>query len=288
MKRLFDLFAGLLLLFLLAIPMILIAILIRSTSKGPSLYWSDRVGKNNMIFRMPKFRSMLINTPEVASHSLENPDYYLSPIGSFLRRTSLDELPQLFSVIRGDMSFVGPRPALFNQKDLIALRTDGAPLATGIPPSVIWFIALTALATWILMKTRYGNWIFASGGDKNGATNVGVPVGKVKIGLFIGTAVAATLFATIQVLDAGSADTMRGSLKELEAIAAAVVGGCLLTGGYGSAIGAAFGALIFGTVSMGIFYTDVDTDWFKVFLGAMMLIAVLFNNFIRKKVTESK
>ena len=172
--------------------------------------------------------------------------------------------------------------------NLIALRTDGTPLATGIPPSVIWFIAATLFATWILMKTRYGNWIFASGGDKNGATNVGVPVGRVKISLFIGTAVAATIFATIQVLDAGSADTMRGNLKELEAIAAAVVGGCLLTGGYGSAIGAAFGALIFGTVSMGIFYTDVDTDWFKVFLGAMMLIAVVFNNYIRKRVTESK
>ena len=134
--------------------------------------------------------------------------------------------------------------------NLITLRTDGTPLATGIPISVIWFIAATLFATWVLMKTRYGNWIFASGGDKNGATNVGVPVGRVKISLFIGTAVAATLFATIQVLDAGSADTMRGNLKELEAIAAAVVGGCLLTGGYGSAIGAAFGALIFGTVSM--------------------------------------
>ena len=143
-------------------------------------------------------------------------------------------------------------------------------------------------ATWILMKTRYGNWIFASGGDKVGATNVGVPVGRVKISLFIGTAVASTIFACIQVLDAGSADTMRGTLKELEAIAAAVVGGCLLTGGYGSAIGAALGAIIFGTVSMGIFYTDVDTDWFKVFLGAMMLIAVVFNNYIRKKVTETK
>ena len=130
---------------------------------------------------------------------------------------------------------------------LIELRTDGTPLATGIPPSVIWFVALTFFATWILMKTRYGNWIFASGGDKIGATNVGVPVGRVKISLFIGTAVAATIFATIQVLDAGSADTMRGTLKELEAIAAAVVGGCLLTGGYGSAVGAAFGALIFGT-----------------------------------------
>jgi len=172
--------------------------------------------------------------------------------------------------------------------NLIDLRTDGTPLATGIPPSVVWFIFFTIVATWILMKTRYGNWIFASGGDKNGANNVGVPVGKVKIGLFIGTAVASTVFATIQVLDAGSADTMRGTLKELEAIAAAVVGGCLLTGGYGSAIGAAFGALIFGTVSMGIFYTDIDTDWFKVFLGAMMLIAVIFNNYIRKKVTESK
>ena len=171
---------------------------------------------------------------------------------------------------------------------LIELRTDGTPLATGIPPSVIWFVLLTIVATWILMKTRYGNWIFASGGDKVGATNVGVPVGRVKISLFIGTACAATLFACIQVLDAGSADTMRGTLKELEAIAAAVVGGCLLTGGYGSAIGAAFGALIFGTVSMGIFYTDVDTDWFKVFLGAMMLIAVVFNNYIRRRVTESK
>ena len=96
------------------------------------------------------------------------------------------------------------------------------------------------------------------------------------------------IYACVQVLDAGSADTMRGFLKELEAIVAAVVGGCLLTGGYGSAIGAAFGALIFGTVSMGIYYTDVDTDWFKVFLGVMMLIAVIFNNYIRRRVTENK
>ena len=117
---------------------------------------------------------------------------------------------------------------LFNwlgSMNLIALRTDGTPLATGIPPSVLWFVGLTILATYILMKTRYGNWIFAPGGDKNGATNVGVPVGRVKISLFIGTAVASTIFATIQVLDAGSADTMRGTLKELEAIAAEVVGG---------------------------------------------------------------
>jgi len=123
MKRVFDLFFGVILLLSLVIIMLFIAIVIRLTSKGPSLYWSDRVGKNNKIFKMPKFRSMLTDTPAVATHLLDNPDAYLSSIGGFLRSTSLDELPQLFSVLKGDMSFVGPRPALFNQKDLIALRT---------------------------------------------------------------------------------------------------------------------------------------------------------------------
>jgi O-antigen biosynthesis protein WbqP len=137
MKRLFDLFFGFFLLLLLAIPMLIIALLIRITSKGPSLYWSNRVGKNNIIFRMPKFRSMLINTPEVATHILEDPNLYLSPIGTFLRRTSIDELPQLFSVIKGDMSFVGPRPALFNQQDLIELRTNMG-LAGLIPGVTGW------------------------------------------------------------------------------------------------------------------------------------------------------
>ena len=124
MKRIFDLFFGVILLVLLIIPMLLIAISIQLTSKGPSLYWSDRIGKNNTIFKMPKFRSMLTGTPAVATHLLDNPDAYLSPIGGFLRLSSLDELPQLFSVLKGDMSFVGPRPALFNQDDLIALRTE--------------------------------------------------------------------------------------------------------------------------------------------------------------------
>jgi len=124
MKRAFDLFFCVLVLLLLLIPMLMIAITIRSTSKGSSIYWSDRVGKNNKIFKMPKFRSMLKNTPAVATHLLENPASYLTPIGGFLRSTSLDELPQLFSVLRGDMSFVGPRPALSNQDDLISLRTD--------------------------------------------------------------------------------------------------------------------------------------------------------------------
>jgi simple sugar transport system permease protein len=171
---------------------------------------------------------------------------------------------------------------------VIATRADGAPAVSGISMSIVWWVVLTAVATYILLRTRVGNWIFASGGDPNAARNVGVPVAAVKIGLFMFTACAATLFAAVQVLDAGSADTTRGVLKEFEAIIAAVIGGCLLTGGYGSAIGASFGALIFGTVQMGIFYTGVNTDWFKVFLGVMMLIAVLFNTYIRRKVTEAR
>ena len=123
-KHFFDLILGVVVFILLAVPMLLIVIIVRLTSKGFALYWSDRVGKNNKIFKMPKFRSMLIDTPAVATHLLDNPDSYLSPIGGFLRRTSLDELPQLFSVLKGDMSFVGPRPALFNQEDLIALRKE--------------------------------------------------------------------------------------------------------------------------------------------------------------------
>jgi len=124
MKRAFDLFFGVMLFVLLVAPMLLIAITILLSSKCSALYWSDRVGKNNKIFQMPKFRSMRVETPAVATHLLENPGIYFSPIGRFLRRSSLDELPQLFSVLKGDMSFVGPRPALFNQDDLIALRTE--------------------------------------------------------------------------------------------------------------------------------------------------------------------
>ena len=124
MKRAFDLFAGVILLLSLVTILLFIVIAIRLTSKGPSLYWSDRVGKNNKIFKMPKFRSMLTDTPAVATHLLDNPDSCLSPIGGFLRSTSLDELPQILSVLKGDMSFVGPRPALFNQEDLIALRKE--------------------------------------------------------------------------------------------------------------------------------------------------------------------
>ncbi|WP_152089765.1 sugar transferase [Azospira sp. I09] len=124
MKRLFDLLLGLLALAVLLLPLLLVALLVRFTSPGPVLYWSDRVGRHNRIFKMPKFRSMRVGTPAVATHLLTDPKAYLTPVGSFLRKSSLDELPQLWSILKGDMSFVGPRPALYNQDDLIALRTE--------------------------------------------------------------------------------------------------------------------------------------------------------------------
>lgn len=124
MKRLIDLVILLCLAPLLLPVMLLVALLVRLTSTGPALYWSERVGRNNVIFKMPKFRSMRLNTPAVATHLLTNPGQYITPIGGFLRKSSLDELPQLLSIVKGDMSFVGPRPALFNQHDLVALRTQ--------------------------------------------------------------------------------------------------------------------------------------------------------------------
>lgn len=124
MKRLFDLTVALAASVFLALPIVIVALAVRLTSPGPALYWSDRVGRHNRIFKMPKFRSMRIDTPAMATHLLENPDQWMTPIGSFLRKSSLDELPQLWSILKGDMSFVGPRPALFNQDDLITLRTE--------------------------------------------------------------------------------------------------------------------------------------------------------------------
>ena len=124
MKRLFDLVVAVMAVVILALPILAVTLAIRLTSAGPVLYWSDRVGRHNRIFRMPKFRSMRMDTPAMASHLLHNPDQWLTPIGSALRKSSLDELPQLWSILKGDMSFVGPRPALYNQEDLIALRTD--------------------------------------------------------------------------------------------------------------------------------------------------------------------
>jgi len=124
MKRLFDLTVSLVAAVFLALPIVLVALAVRLTSPGPALYWGDRVGQHNRIFKMPKFRSMRIDTPTMPTHLLKNPEQWLTPIGSFLRKFSLDELPQLWSILKGDMSFVGPRPALFSQNDLIALRTE--------------------------------------------------------------------------------------------------------------------------------------------------------------------
>lgn len=123
MKRVFDLSLAVVALLMLALPVVLVALLVKLTSRGPVIYWSDRVGRGNRIFKMPKFRTMRVDTPAVATHLLTDPQRFLTPVGSFLRKSSLDELPQLWSILAGEMSFVGPRPALFNQDDLVALRT---------------------------------------------------------------------------------------------------------------------------------------------------------------------
>lgn len=165
---------------------------------------------------------------------------------------------------------------------------NGDPSIPGVPVEILWFLGLAAVATWILLRTPAGNWIFAAGGDANAAANSGVPVRRVKISLFMVTAACAALLAIMQVIDAGSTDARRGFQKEFEAIIAAVIGGCLLTGGYGSAIGAFFGSIIFGMVVIGLTYTGFDQDWFQVFLGGMLLLAVIFNNAIRKRVTGER
>lgn len=124
MKRFFDFSLAAFASFVLLLPIVVVALLVKLTSRGPAIYWSDRVGRNNRIFKMPKFRTMRIDTPAVATHLLQHPERFLTPVGPFLRKSSLDELPQLWSILAGDMSFVGPRPALFNQDDLISLRTE--------------------------------------------------------------------------------------------------------------------------------------------------------------------
>jgi simple sugar transport system permease protein len=168
------------------------------------------------------------------------------------------------------------------------LLDNGTPLVPGIPKVILWWFALAAVSAFVLAKTRYGNWILAVGGDANAAKNVGVPVKRVKISLFVLTAFCSCLFAVLQVCDIGSAAADRGLQKEFEAIIAAVIGGTLLTGGYGSVIGACFGALIFGVVQIGITYTNVSSDWFRVFLGVMLLLAVLFNHYVRRRVSQAQ
>ena len=147
--------------------------------------------------------------------------------------------------------------------------------------AILWWVGLTAVAAFVLLRTQFGNWIYGSGGDANAARNTGVPVTRVKIILFMTTAFFAFLVAFIQTVQFNGSDSLRGTLQEFNAIIAVVVGGTLLTGGYGSVVGAMFGALIFAMVQQGIIITGVDGDWFRVFVGAVLVIAVIFNNFIR-------
>ena len=156
------------------------------------------------------------------------------------------------------------------------------------PVSILWWIGLALLATFILLRTRFGNWIFGVGGSAIAARNVGVPVSRVKITLFMATAASAALLAVIQVLEAGSGDVLRGSDKEFEAIITAVIGGTLLTGGYGSAIGAVFGALTLGVTKQGIVFAGIPGDWYLAFLGVLLLAAVIVNNYIRQRATMTR
>jgi simple sugar transport system permease protein len=159
---------------------------------------------------------------------------------------------------------------------------------SGFPVSIVWWIGLAALASWVLRRTQFGNWIYGVGGDAEAARNTGVPVRKVKLTLFVLTAVAASLVGVIQAISFSGADALRGELREFYAIIVVVIGGVLLTGGYGTIIGVVFGALIFGMVRQGIVFTGVDADWFQVFLGGMLLIAVLVNNWVRQQAMESQ
>ena len=161
----------------------------------------------------------------------------------------------------------------------------GQPVIDGIPALIIWAIGLVIVGHFVLTRTRFGNWIFASGGDAQAARYVGVPVNRVKILMFMFSAFCACVFATCQVMEFGSAGADRGLLKEFEAIIAVVIGGALLTGGYGSVIGAALGALIFGVVQQGLFFAGVESSLFRVFLGVLLLAAVILNTYIRRIIT---
>ncbi|WP_298935218.1 ABC transporter permease [uncultured Ruegeria sp.] len=165
---------------------------------------------------------------------------------------------------------------------------EGQPVVDGIPMLIIWAIGLIIFGHVLLTKTKFGNWIFAAGGDAEAARNSGVPVNKVKILMFMFTAFCATVFATCQVMEFGSAGADRGLLKEFEAIIAVVIGGALLTGGYGSVLGAALGALIFGVVQQGLFFAGVESSLFRVFLGVILLGAVILNTYIRRIITGER
>jgi simple sugar transport system permease protein len=208
------------------------------------------------------------------------PSFIITLAGLFIIRGLTIGVTRLITS-RTQIGSLGEAPgfAVMNTLFGLDLRVGEA----GFPISILWWLLFAAIATFVLLRTPVGNWIFGLGGDENAARNVGVPVDRLKISLFMVTAFAAWLSAMITVTVVKSADTLRGELREFEAIIAVVIGGTLLTGGYGSAVGAVLGALIFGMVKQGIVFARVDADWFLVFMGAMLIIAVLVNNFIRKR-----
>lgn len=165
---------------------------------------------------------------------------------------------------------------------------EGQPVVDGIPMLIVWAIVLVIFGHFLLTRTKFGNWIFAAGGDAQSARYTGVPVNRVKIMMFMFTAFCAVVFATCQVMEFGSAGADRGLLKEFEAIISVVIGGALLTGGYGSVVGAALGALIFGVVQQGLFFAGVESSLFRVFLGVILLLAVILNTYIRRMITGEK
>ncbi|MFN3970429.1 MAG: ABC transporter permease [Gemmobacter sp.] len=208
-------------------------------------------------------------------------------IGGVADAASGDPIAGLFGgkILRGLFTWLG-------ENGMIATfergTRAGQPVVDGIPMLIVWAVALVIFGHMLLTRTRFGNWIFAAGGDAQAARYVGVPVNRVKILMFMFSAFCATVFATCQVMEFGSAGADRGLLKEFEAIIAVVIGGALLTGGYGSVIGAALGALIFGVVQQGLFFAGVESSLFRVFLGVILLGAVILNTYIRRLITGER
>lgn len=208
-------------------------------------------------------------------------------IGGILEQAEGDWLAPIFGgkILQGVFTWLGDTGiiATFERG-----TNQGQPVVDGIPMLIVWALVLIVLGHILLTRTRFGNWIFAVGGDAEAAQNSGVPVNKVKILMFMFTAFCATVFAVCQVMEFGSAGADRGLLKEFEAIIAVVIGGALLTGGYGSVLGAALGALIFGVVQQGLFFAGVESSLFRVFLGVILLGAVILNTYIRRIITGER
>lgn len=204
-------------------------------------------------------------------------------IGGVAKIAEGDWLASLFGGKVGNIFFIW-----LAKVGIIGTYKDGSPLIEGVPALVIWALFLIVVGHVVLQHTQFGNWIFATGGDSLSARYVGVPINQVKIILFMFTAFCATVFATCQVMEFGSAAADRGMLKEFEAIISVVIGGALLTGGYGSVIGAALGALIFGVVQQGLYFAGVESSLFRVFLGVILLVAVIFNSYIRRMITGER